>query len=70
MADTDSAGVATGVVLRVIARTDTDGPGDPGKDDDTLEDDNAVEERVLGGGRCCCCCAINARPAKRLLLAN
>lgn len=45
-----------GVELRVKPRTETEGPGEPGREDDTLEDDNAVEERVLGGGRCCCCC--------------
>lgn len=33
---------------------DTDGPGEPGSDEDALEDDSAVDERVLGGGRCGC----------------
>ena len=39
-----------GVELRV-ARKDTEGPGDEGRDEDALlELDSAVDERVRGGG--------------------
>lgn len=49
-----ASGRREGVAVGVLPLTETDGPGDPGREDGMLEDDNPVEERVLGSGRCCC----------------